>query len=132
MDTREEERDEVLAVFAATRELTPDTDRQLADALLDRLHGAPPGRPLRHRRTGSHPSKNPFSVASMWSALLFTVLSTGMIGALRSTPNGLIFEPTRLPLLYWIGLALIAATLVVCIRLARQYPHRSAAKHFFR
>jgi hypothetical protein len=131
MDTREEERDEVLAVFAATRELPADTDVQLADALLDSLHGAPPGRPLRHRHTSWHRSKNPFSAASMWSALLFTVLSTGMIGALRSTPNGMMFEPTRLPLLYWIGLALIAATLVVCIRLARRYPQRGPGKHLY-
>jgi len=54
-----------------------------------------------------------------------------MVGALRSTPNGMMFEPTRLPLLYWIGLALIAATLVVCIRLARRYPQRGPVKHLY-
>jgi hypothetical protein len=131
MDTREDERNEVLAVFAATRELPPDTDMQLADALLDRLHGASTGRPSRRRHPGRQRVKNPYSVASTWSALFFMVLSTGMIGAVRNTPTGIMFDPTRLPLLYWMGLALIAATLVVCIRLARLYPHRTPDNHLY-
>ena len=129
MDTREEERDEVLAVFAATRELPPDMDTQLADALLDRLHGASTGRPSRRRHPGRQRVENPYSVASTWSALLFMVFSTGLIGAVSNTPTGIGFDPTRLPLLYWMGLSLVAATLVVCIRLARFYPHRSPDNH---
>lgn len=131
MDTREEERDEVLAVFAATRELPRDTDRQLADALLDRLHDASTGRSSRRRHPGRQRVKNPYSGASMWSALLFTVLSTGMIGTVRSAPTGIVVDPTRLPLVYWMGLTLVAATLVVCIRLARLYPHRGPDNHLY-
>ncbi len=37
MDTREELRDELTAILGASRELTPDTDRYLAEGFLDRL-----------------------------------------------------------------------------------------------
>jgi len=47
MDTREELRDELIAVLAAARELSPDTDRHLADAFAERVEQRRVARPVR-------------------------------------------------------------------------------------
>ena len=59
MDTREELRDELIAVLGATRELSPDADQHLAEAFLRRLDAGarrrPKSRPERARRSYERP-----------------------------------------------------------------------------
>jgi hypothetical protein len=129
MATREEQRDEVQAVLATTRELPPDMDEELADALLDRLNSGSMSDTNSVHRSSKNRIRNPYAVASVWSALFCLVLSTGMIDAVRTTPTGLFFDSGRLPSLYWISLVLIAATFITCFRLARRIPSRSPVKH---
>lgn len=59
MDTREELRDELIAVLGATRELSPDTDQHLAEAFLRRVDSGAgrraKNRPERARRSYARP-----------------------------------------------------------------------------
>lgn len=65
MDTREELRDELIAVLGATRELSPDTDQHLAEAFLRRVDAGARRRATSRPERATSTYAGPLSLSSL-------------------------------------------------------------------
>lgn len=122
MDTREQLRDELIAVFGATRELSPDADRHLAEVFLSRMEQQiQPRVGARKLQSGRRPGGLTFVRYAL--ALLFLVLLLGP--AFAFTMKGMTehISATGIPWLYVCMLLIIAGCVAITMYLERHSVH---------
>lgn len=126
MDTREDLRDELIAVLGATRELSPDTDKDLADAFLTQVERqlVAPTRVTarRSRKKQEALTRLRYGLTHLLVFLLVAPIAVFLItfpvdGVLRNIDAG------ALPPVYYAALVLVAASILATAYLERHSVH---------
>jgi hypothetical protein len=128
MDTHDELRDELIAVLGATRELSPDTDKELAEAFIrrvERLTALQARTVQRPARRHAHPlgtARNGF--VGLLGLMLLAPLSMTAAGVspddvLRYIYWGALPVTYNMSLMYVCALMLVAACVVALVYLQR-------------
>jgi len=121
MGTHEELRDELIAVLGATRELTPETDEDLAEAYLTRIERelmAPSRVGARRRKR-----REPLTLLRYGGVRLLVILLIAPIAVFLITfpADGVLqhIDAGAIPPLYYVALVLVAAMILVTAYLER-------------
>jgi hypothetical protein len=130
MDTHDELRDELIAVLGATRELSPDTDRELAEAFMRRverlsaLSTRPEQRPVKRNANPLRVARNGF--IGLLGLMLLAPLAMGTVGVSPDEVLRYIYwnvlpvtYTSIVSLMYVCALVLVAACVVALAYLQR-------------
>jgi hypothetical protein len=114
MDTRDELRDELIAVMNAHRELGDEDPGLLADVFLNRVQKEREGRSSLSAWRQRVLSVTPVAVGGTLATVTAVVLLIGLVGMVQERASQMYLDPAALPPVYWLALVITVCVAIAC------------------